>query len=264
MLVLYLLYWFDIQSTKLQAYASCTQQYLCFSLAVVFNYRLSDVNSCNYTTTHFHALVLLWKCVLHWGGAEPLWGGCILPRIMSSQCSGIPWGFPSDLTSHPSSNSNSREEKGFVIWLPASFCFLRSEAELWFIVKFPQARSISRPTESLNGGNCSPREWPFLGWSLPRPEQGLIKVISFFFFFPCHVVHCFMFEACYTGSVRLLLCVSLWFGDNDKMMQNDFENVHAPNLSSQLTGIMPLAQLLSNFSCAPFVITFLSAKRCHV
>lgn len=184
MLVLYLLYWFDIQSTKQQAYASCTQQYLCFSLAVVFNYRLSDVNSCNYTTTDFHALVLLWKCVLHWGGAEPLWGGCILPRIMSSQCSGIPWGFPSDLTSHPSSNSNSREEKGFVIWLPASLCFLRSEAELWFIVKFPQARSISRPTESLNGGNCSPREWPFLGWSLPRPEQGLIKVISFFFFPP--------------------------------------------------------------------------------
>lgn len=50
---------------------------------------------------------------------------------------------------------------------------------------------------------------------------------------------------------------------SDDMMQNEFEKIFSPNLS-RLIGLMSAAWLLSNSSPEPFVITFLSAKRCHV
>ena len=43
---------------------------------------------------------------------ELSWAECKSRGITSSQCAGIPWGFPSDLTSHPGSNSNSVKREG--------------------------------------------------------------------------------------------------------------------------------------------------------
>ena len=55
-----------------------------------------------------------------------------LRRIMSSQCAGIPWGFPSDLTSHPSSNSNSvrRRDLSFGCLLPFAFSGAKLSSDL--------------------------------------------------------------------------------------------------------------------------------------
>lgn len=137
---------------------------------------------------------------------------CIVSRAVSVQVTPMGVSLWSHI-SHPSSNSSSVREKGFVIWLPASLCFLRSEAELWFIEKFPQAGSISRPTELLNGRSCSLGEWPFLERLLLRQVQGLIKVMSFFLL--CHPLTDFSgyseFSVVYQSMVRM-------WNDNMKQM----------------------------------------------
>lgn len=155
---------------------------LLISIAFLFSLKASvwksyfQLTSCNYVFT--------W-CLRVWSMCWPSPNLlerlfiCIVSGAVSVQVTPMGVSLWSHI-SHPSSNSSSVREKGFVIWLPASLCFLRSEAELWFIVKFPQAGSISRPTELLNGRSCSLGEWPFLERLLLRQVQGLIKVMSFF------------------------------------------------------------------------------------
>lgn len=137
--------------------------------------------------------------VFYIGGPEPLWGGCILPRIMSSQCSGIPWGFPSDLTSHPSSNSNSekRRDLSFGCLLPFAFSGVRLSSDLlWSFPRLAQSPGLLNHWMEETAHHKSDL---FLDDHYPGQNKDWLRSCLFFFLSPCHVVHCSAFEACYTG-----------------------------------------------------------------
>lgn len=92
--------------------------------------------------TSYLVLIVIFSCAfsyLHsWKCALP-----VLAWIMSSQRAGIPpWGFPSDLTSHPSSNSNSvkKRDMSFGCLLPFAFSGAKLSSDLlWSFPRLPQS-----------------------------------------------------------------------------------------------------------------------------
>lgn len=71
-----------------------------------------------------------------------VWEPCKLSCTMGSQCAGIPWGFPSDLTPQPSCNSGSakRRDLSFGCLFPFAFSGVKLSPDLlWSFPRLAQS-----------------------------------------------------------------------------------------------------------------------------